>query len=115
MKFLCLVYFEGDPFGGLSREQRDALDRSSLAYDEGLKAQGKFIAAEALQGPSKAVTVRMQDGKPSIADGPAVKTKEYLGGFILITAKDMDEAVGIASKIPVGQFASVEVRPVFEF
>src|SRR5277367_6256808 len=115
MKFLCLVYFEGDPFAGLSKEQREALDRSSLAYDEGLKARGNFIAAEALQGPGKAVTVRIRDGKPVTTDGPVVKTKEYLGGFILITAKDTDEAVQIASKIPVGQYASVEVRPIFEF
>jgi hypothetical protein len=115
MKFLCLVYFEGNPFEGLSKEQRDALDRSSLAYDEGLKAKGNFIAAEALQGPGKAVAIRIQNGKPMKANGPVVNSKEYLGGFILITAKDMDEAVGIASGIPVGRYASVEVRPVYEF
>jgi hypothetical protein len=115
MKFICLVYFEGDPFAGLSKDQRDALDRSSLAYDVGLQERGNFIVAEALQGPSKAVTVRRQDGKPVVTEGPVAKTKEYLGGFILVTAKGMDEAVKIASKIPVGQYASVEVRPVFEF
>jgi hypothetical protein len=115
MKFLCLVYFEGNPFEGLSKDQRDALDRSSLAYDEGLKSSGNFIAAEALQGPSKAVTVRIRDGTPMTTDGPAARSREYLGGFILITARDMDDAVRIASKIPVAQLGSVEVRPTFEF
>jgi hypothetical protein len=115
MKFICLVYFEGNPFEGLSKDQQEALDRASLAYDVGLKATGNFIAAEALQGPGKAVTVRIQGGKPVVTEGSVSKTKEYLGGFILITAKDKDEAVGIASKIPVGQYASVEVRPIFEF
>jgi hypothetical protein len=73
MKYLCMVYFEGNPFEGLSKDEREALDRSSLAYDEGLKASGNFIAAEALQGPGKAANIRIQGGRPVKADGPVVK------------------------------------------
>jgi hypothetical protein len=115
MKYLCLVYFEGNPFEALSKDQREALDRDSFAYDEQLKASGHLMAAEALQAPGNATTVRVRNGVPSMKDGPVTQNREHLGGFILITAKDKDEAVQIASKIPVAQFGSVEVRPVFEF
>jgi hypothetical protein len=115
MKYLCLVYFEGNPFEGISKDQREALDRSSFAYDEDLKAKGNLMAAEALQSPSKSITVRVRNGKPSMTSGPVAQNKEYMGGFILITAKDLDEAVQIASKIPVAQYGSVEVRPILEF
>jgi hypothetical protein len=115
MKYLCLVYFEGKPLDALSEEQRQALNRDSIAYDKKLQAEGHMVAAEALQAPDTAVTVRARKGKLSTTDGPFAETKEHLGGFILVEAKDMDEAVRIASKIPVGQYGSVEVRPVFDF
>lgn len=115
MKYLCLVYFEGNPFEALSKEQRKALDRASLSYDVELKASGHLVAAEALQAPATAVTLRVRQGTLSTTDGPFAETKEHLGGFILVTAKDLNEAVRIASQIPVAQFGSVEVRPVMEF
>jgi hypothetical protein len=115
MKYLCLVYFEGNPIGALSDEQRAALNRASLSYDKELAARGHLVAAEALQGPKTAITVRARNGKLSITDGPFAETKEHLAGFILIEAKDVTEAGQIASKIPVGQFGSIEVRPVFDF
>jgi hypothetical protein len=115
MKYLCLIYFEGNPLAALSKDQHEALDRASLSYDEELKADGHFIAAEALQGPSSAVIVRNRNGKPSITDGPFAETKEQLIGFILIEAKDVTEAGRIASNIPVGRYGSVEVRPILDF
>jgi hypothetical protein len=115
MKYLCLVYFEGKALDALSEEQHAALDRDSLAYDRELQAGGHFVAAEALQAPHTAVTVRARKGTLSTTDGPFAETKEHLGGFILVEAKDLTEAVRIASKIPVGQYGSVEVRPVFDF
>ncbi len=111
MKFLCLVYFEPGALAGLSPDQHKALDRESLAYDRDLADRGHFIAASALQGVATARTVRRRTGKTVVTDGPFAETKEVLAGFIFIEAADIDEAVEIASHIPVGQYASVEVRP----
>jgi hypothetical protein len=111
MKYLCLVYFEPGALAHLSPDERDALDRESLAYDAELKRRGHFIAASALQGVGTASTVRRRTGKPMITDGPFAETKEVLGGFIFIEADDKAEALEIASRIPVGRYASIEVRP----
>ena len=111
MKYLCLVYFEPGALAGLSPEEHAALDRESVAYDEELARRGHFIAASALQEAATATTIRRRTGKPLITDGPFAETKEVLGGFIFIEARDKDEAIEIASHIPVGRYASVEVRP----
>lgn len=112
MKFLCLVYFEPGALAHLTPEEHAALDRDSLAYDAALAGRGVLVAASALQGAPTARTVRRR-GRPSalIIDGPFAETKEVLGGFIFIEAADMDEAVEVASHIPVGRYAAIEVRP----
>lgn len=115
MKYLCLVYFEPGALDGLTPEERDELDRESMAYDAELARRGVFIAASALQGVRTARTVRRRQGKVMVTDGPFAETKEVLGGFIFIEARDQDEAVEIASHIPVGRYASVEVRPEMDF
>lgn len=116
MKFLCLVYFEAGALAHLSPEEHEALDKASLAYDADLERRGHFIAASALQGASTAKSIRRR-GRPApmVTDGPFAETKEVLGGFIFIEAADMEEAVEIGSRIPVGQYGTIEVRPELDF
>ena len=111
MKFLCAVYLEPNALQGLSASERANLNRDSLQYDDELAKKGHYIAASALQPPQTAKTVRHRGGRRVVTDGPFAETKEALGGFILIEAQDMEEAVRIAENIPVGKFGSIEVRP----
>jgi hypothetical protein len=117
MKYLCQVWLDGTRIDAMAGPEKEALDRDSLAYDRWLMDSGHFIAAEALQSPSTAVTVKVRNERASTTDGPFIETKEHLGGFILIEAKDMDEAVKLAAGIPLAkmELASVEVRPIYEF
>jgi len=114
MRYLCLVHIDGQAIGALTPEEGRELTRRSIAYDEELTRRGKYIASNALQDPPAARIVRARSGKVTTTDGPYAETKEHLGGFILIEASGMDEAVQIAAAIPVGQFGSIEVRPVME-
>lgn len=114
MKFLCLVYGEKDPQNNLSDQEAQTLTDEALDYDDQLKKSGHFIMAEALQPVETAKIVRVQGGKVAVTDGPFAETKEFLAGFILIEARDMDDAVQVASKIPPGRYGFVEVRPIME-
>jgi len=106
MKYLCLIYFD---------EKLDGVpDSECLAYGETLRESGRCIAAEPLHPIHTATTVRVRDGKVSITDGPFAETKEQLAGFYLIDAKDLDEAIEVAAKIPPARVGSIEVRPVRE-
>src|SRR5271168_4409892 len=96
----------------LSKSQ--ALIDESLAYDDTLRKGGHFIAAQALESVQAATTVRLRNGKVSITDGPFAETNEQIGGFILIEAKDLNEAIQLASKIPVIRLGGIEVRPIKE-
>jgi hypothetical protein len=111
LNYLCMVHVDEGMMRALTPEQDREVTRKSLAYDEELKASGHYIAANALQGPETATIVRVRNGKVSMHDGPHVETKEHLGGFILIDARDLNEALSIASKIPMANYGSVEVRP----
>jgi hypothetical protein len=114
MRYLCLVHIDGEAIGVLNDTEGQELTRRSMAYDEDLDRRGKYIASNALQGPETARIVRARGSKVTTTDGPYAETKEHLGGFILIEAADMDEAVEIAANIPVGQYGSIEVRPSAE-
>ena len=114
MRYLCLVHIDGEAIGALSESEGKELTRRSIAYDRDLDRRGVYIASDALQDPLSAKIVRARNGKVTTTDGPYVETKEHLGGFILIEASGMDEAVEIAANIPGGQFGSVEVRPSME-
>jgi len=105
MKYLCLVY--------LDEKRLDEIpDEDCVAYDEAIRMSGHCLASEALQSVQAATTVRVREGKLSITDGPFAETKEQLTGFYLIEAKDLNEAVRIAAKIPPAQVGSIEVRPI---
>lgn len=115
MRYICLVHVEGTAFRALSPEARAEIDRRSMAYDESLKAAGHFIEAEALQPAASAVLVKVRDGQMATTDGPFIETKEQLCGFILIEARDLNEAIRIGAGIPLAQIGTIEVRPVLQF
>lgn len=114
MKYLCLVFVDERKLDALSKEESDALDRESLAYDDALRKSGHFLTAQALQSVHSATTVRPRSGKVSVTDGPFAETNEQIGGFILIDARDRNEAIQLASQIPVARLGGVEVRPIKE-
>ena len=93
---------------------RELLEDVSLEYDDVLRKRGQFLAAQALESVTSATTVRIRNGKVSVTDGPFAETHEQVGGFILIDAKDLNEAIQIASQIPGIQLGAVEVRPIKE-
>jgi hypothetical protein len=107
MKYLCLVYLEKDKLHAVP-------DPECFASGERLRNSGSLIAAEALQPIDTATTVRVRNGRVSITDGPFAETKEQLAGFYLVEARDLNDAIQIASKIPPAREGSIEVRPVRE-
>ena len=90
-------------------------DGRVFAFTEGVKKSGHYIGGEALQPTPSATTVRVRNGKVSSTDGPFAETKEQLGGYYLINARDLNDAIQVASKIPSAKFGSIEVRPIMEF
>lgn len=114
MKYLCMVIVDEEKLRAMSKSDSQVLDDESLAYDDTLRKTGHFLAAQALQYVSTARTVRPQKGKVHITDGPFADTKEHVGGFILIEATDLDEAISVASEIPACRLGAIEVRPVKE-
>ena len=114
MKFLCLAYEEEKKLDDLSRSEWTALRGETLAYVEILRKSGRLILTNALQSARTAATVRVRNGTPSVLDGPYAETKEQLGGFFLIEANDLDEAIGVAAQWPSARLGSIEVRPIEE-
>ena len=114
MKYLCLAYEEESKLNALSKGEWDALRNETLSYVEELQRRGYILAVEALQSTSTATTVRIRDGKLSLRDGPFAETKEQLGGFFLIKAQDLNEAIQVASRWPSARLGSIEVRPIEE-
>ena len=114
MKYLLLVRVDEEKIESLSPNESQKLDDDSLAYDDTLSKGGHLIAAQALQWARDAAIVRVNKGKAVITDGPFVETKEQVGGFILIEACDRNEAIQLASQIPVARFGAIEVREIKE-
>jgi hypothetical protein len=114
MRYLCLVYGDEKQLDSMAKRDFDGLTDDSLDYDDVLKKGGNYLASAALQHVETATTIRVRNAKVSVTDGPFAETKEQLCGFILITARDLNEAIQLASKIPSAQWGSVEVRPVQE-
>ena len=116
MKFLCLIYLDERALDDLSTRQFNELRDESLAYDERLRESGHFVAANALESTKEAVTLRLRgeagERQVSITDGPFAETKEQVGGFILIEARDLNDALHVASGIPVMRLGGVEVRAI---
>lgn len=109
MKYLCLVYSEEDKLHSLPESPHD---RECAAYAASLNQTGRLIAGEALEPVRSATTVRVRSGMLSVTDGPFAETKEQTAGFYLIEARDLNEAIQIAAKIPPARVGSIEIRPV---
>jgi hypothetical protein len=105
MKYLCLVYLD-------EKRLPELPDEDCVEFDAGIRKSGHCVASEALESVHTATTVRMRNGKMSITDGPFAETKEQLAGFYMIEARDLNEAIQIAAKIPPARVGSIEVRPV---
>ena len=111
MKYMLLVYLEEQAMSESDRE-RCYVESAQLAQQ--IKSSGQYLAASPLHPTSTATSIRMRDGKRLVTDGPFAETREQLGGYYLIDAKTLDEAIGIAARIPVARLGTVEIRPVME-
>ena len=111
MKYMLLIYADGQAGTEAEREQCYA-ESTQLAHQ--LKSKGQYLAAAPLQPVSTATSVRMRNDKRLVTDGPFAETREQLGGYFLIDAKDLDEAISIAARIPGARYGTVEIRPVME-
>jgi hypothetical protein len=114
MKYLYLIYIEEKKVDAMPKSEMNALMEETLAYNEALQMSGHFISTAGLQPVRMATTIRIRNGKASITDGPFAETKEVLGGFYVIEARDLNQAIQWASKSPSLRLGSVEVRPIDE-
>ncbi|PSM49296.1 hypothetical protein C7Y66_09785 [Chroococcidiopsis sp. CCALA 051] len=111
MKYVLLIYLKEDALSETEREQC-YIESAQLAQQ--LNSNGQYLATAPLHSVATATSIRVRDGKPLITDGPFAETREQLGGFFLIDARDLDEAIAIASQIPGARVGTVEIRPVIE-
>ena len=111
MKYMLLIYMDEQ---AMDEQERAHCYEESTQFTHQLKAQGQYLAASPLQPVSTATSVRVRDGKRLVTDGPFAETREQLGGYFLVEAKDLDAAIGIAGRIPGARFGTVEIRPTIE-
>lgn len=114
MKFMCLVYFEPGAFDGATEAELTKLTDDTIVEDHELRASGHLLLGQPLQGPETAVTIHGGKRALSQTDGPFLESKEWLGGFTLIEARDMAEAIALTKTSPIMKYASVEIRPTLE-
>lgn len=115
MRYLCLIYDEETKLDAMPQEEAEAFMAEYFAFTEDVRRSGHFVAGEALKPISTATTVRVRNGELSATDGPFAETREQLGGFYLIEARDLNDAIQVASRIPSARIGSVEIRPVVDF
>jgi hypothetical protein len=111
MKYICLGYMEANKFETMSENERNAFVDGCFAYDDVLRKNGHFAGGEALQSAQNAVTLRYQNGKVSVTDGPYAETKEQLGGILVLEANDLNHAIQLMSKHPGVRGGPFEIRP----
>ena len=114
MKYLCLIYDDEKNIMGMPKHESETLMRDYGAFTEGIKASGHLLASHRLQPIHTASTVRVRNGKVSATDGPFAETKEQLGGFYQVDARDLNDAIQVASRIPSARYGSIEVRRIWE-
>ncbi len=112
MQYLCLIYSNEADGATRSKEETEAYMGAYFKFTEDIKKSGHFVAGDALKPVSTATTVRIRNNETLLTDGPFAETKEQLGGYYLVEAKDLDEAVSIAKRIPTVNHGSIEVRPL---
>jgi hypothetical protein len=111
MKYICLGYMDENKWSTMPESERTAFIDECLAYDDELRKNGHFAGGEALQSPRNAATLRFQNGKVSVTDGPFAETKEQLGGILVLEANDLNHAIQLMSKHPGVRGGPFEVRP----
>jgi hypothetical protein len=114
MKYLCLIYNQEKNLAALSKAEWNSLMEEFFAFTDGLRSSGHYLDDGGLQPTATATTVRVRDGRISATDGPFAETSEQLGGYYLIEAADLNEAIQIAARIPSAKLGAIEVRPVQE-
>ena len=111
MRYLCLIYLNEGELAAMPQKDMDALNRRHLELNEDLLKSGHFIEAEALTTGASATCVRVRNGRPTVTDGPYAETKEMVAGFYLVEARDLNEAIAVAARLPAAPLGVVEVRP----
>lgn len=114
MRYICLIYENEQALATMPKEEADAVFGEYFSFTEGIKQSGHHLGGEPLQPTHTATTVRVRNGKVSTTDGPFAETKEQLGGYYLINASDLNDAIQVASRIPSARYGAIEVRPVME-
>lgn len=114
MKYLCLIYENEQQWATMSEAEANAVMGEYFAFTDTYRESGHVLAGDALQPTATATTVRVRTGKISTTDGPFAETREQLGGYYLLEAKDLNEAIQIAAKIPAARSGSIEVRPIMD-
>ena len=112
MKYLCLIYEDEKLWEKMSKPEADKVYGEYFAFSDGIRKSGQYVDGNPLQPTRTATTVRVRNGKLSTTDGPFAETKEQLGGYFLVEARDLNEAIQVASRIPGARLGSIEVRPV---
>jgi hypothetical protein len=115
MKYLCLIYDNEKAWTTMPKEESDRMMGEYGTFTNDIQKSGHLLGGEALQPTQSATTVRVRNGKVSTTDGPYVETKEQLGGYYLIEAKDLNDAIQVAGRIPGARSGGVEVRPIMSF
>jgi len=115
MNYLLLIYEDEKALQDRDEKTRNEVIGQYNAFTASVREDGHYVAADALQPTATATSVRVRDGKTITTDGPFAETKEQLGGFYLVNAKDLDEAISIAARIPSARFGTIEVRPIWNF
>jgi hypothetical protein len=111
MRYLCLIYLDEGELAAMPERDMDALNARHLAFNDEILGSGHFIEAEALQPAAATTCVRVRNGKATLTDGPYAETKEMVAGFYVIEARDLNEAIQVASRIPSAPLGTLEVRP----
>ena len=114
MKYLCLIYSDEKRVASLPDQESKRFLDEYMAFTDSIRKSGHYVGAERLRPTHTATTIQSRNGKISMTDGPFAETKEQLGGFYMINAKNLDEAIAIASRIPGTRVGSIEVRPIWE-
>ncbi len=115
MQYLCLIYDDEKLIDAMPEAERGAFFGAYMQFTADIKTSGHLRGGDALQPVATATTVRIRDGKLTTTDGPFAETREQLGGYYLVEAKDLDEAIKIAARIPSAKVGSIEVRPIMVF
>ena len=115
MKYLLLIYENEKTWAATPEAEKGKIFQEYMDYTKGLRKSGNYVAGEALQSISTATTVRVKNGETVTTDGPFAETREQLGGFYMVEAKDLDEAIKLAAGIPASRTGSIEVRPIQVF